>query len=404
MDPRRADHRDDNENELKNQPASPPTGDDRPSAAPDFEAVLPGSEEAEAEILGDINEYQRKIESDWESAKAAYQASVDRIMDEFLKERMAGEVDTTPSEPPAAKSGPAAPNRMGEPAPRPDPAKNWHAKAGRALRRVGEKHPQRLQTPALPAPRSVAARPWLRNVVFALCLSTAAAAGGVWWMRVPAVTDLPYPHASHPVVSDDAVYIVDWFRKSIFVHERRRGLKIRAVESLPNPFLAGFAIAGHAVFTADGLSGAILEHALTPDHRVLARHKSPGGKPSALFFDGTHLWSADAEAGKIYRHHARDPESVLASFALPGGAPTALAVRTNRLWILDGDRRVVTVYRMENPLNELASFDLDPFLDGAKPSGLALDDRTVWITTENPPRLLKLPASRLARSRPDRIF
>jgi hypothetical protein len=69
------------------------------------------------------------------------------------------------------------------------------------------------------------------------------------------------------------------------------------------------------------------------------------------------------------------------------------------LWLLDGKSRLANVYRLQKPLLQLGSFDLDPFVKTATPTGFAMIDKQMWVATENPAQLIRIPISRLRKSK-----
>ena len=55
-----------------------------PENRPEFQKAPDDLPPEAAELVEDIDSYQKKMESEWETAKSAYEEKINRIMDEFL--------------------------------------------------------------------------------------------------------------------------------------------------------------------------------------------------------------------------------------------------------------------------------------------------------------------------------
>ena len=88
------------------------------------------------------------------------------------------------------------------------------------------------------------------------------------------------------------------------------------------------------------------------------------------------------------------------TYAIPGVNVTALQLRGRRVWALDGKARVIEVFRLQKDLKQLASLDLDPFLRGGTPTGLAIEGSDAWVVTENPSAIVRVPLRKLKKSDP----
>lgn len=368
---------------------------------------------AAAELIENIDSYQKRVENEWDTAKAAYQSKINQIMEEFLKQGFTVEQPDAPASPPP-RSSPKDRPEFEQPTPQKNSAQDPYiakllSRVEQELRNADIK--SRKLSFFSSRPSSAFQLDWkptgLQGLVhrvrrFAPLLAVAAIAAGLFvWLMTPSMTILPYAHTLGPIVTKDKIYIVDWFRKSLYVHANKHGYPILSVENLPNTFPTGMAMDGKAVWSLDDMSHKLLKHATTIDHQVMSSFDTPGSQPIGLFFDGTDLWSGDQTARKIYRHRGNDVEDIRDEFTLPDGTLSALAIRDNRLWLLDGKSRELAVYRLQKPLRQLGIFDLDPFLKGATPSGFYLEGKTVWVVTENPSALIKIPLKKLEKSKTD---
>lgn len=372
--------------------------------APKLDAILPDETASTGEILGQFDEYQKKVESEWESAKSAYHEKIDHIMDDFLKETMPKIVSDDSehfSSSPKPRSQPlsdpdALTRRLERLLSGPEGGPNLSKKAGGFLPYNKERESGwRAFSDPLSAVRRFRALPFLLLL----------AAGGIGaymavatYLSPAAYTPLPYVHTTGAQVFNEKLYVVDWFRKALYIHKLKRGLPLEAVENIPNDFVTGFSTTEKVLWTINGFNPKILQHTLNPEHDVAREFGSPGRKPIGLSLDGTDLWTADADERVIYRHNAVDPDEILDQFPLPAVTLTAIEIKDNRVWILDGKSREVQAYRLQAPLKLLATLDLDPYLGKAKPTGVYVDKSTVWVVTEGPAAVLKIPARKFKKS------
>ncbi len=342
---------------------------------------------AAAELMDDIDAYQKRIEREWESAKTIYQSRISEIMDEFLKKG---------SEAPA--NGHTTSGHKSA-APSQDTLEKMVSRVANELRNMDSRPhqnpaaPERLQLPA-PAPRHTFLKKFL-TVAFAGALVAAAALT----LRMPEWTALPYARTGGIAVANGNIYVADWLRKTLYVHSIKRGAPIAAVEALPVGLVAGLQPKGDVLWTIDGLTHEILKHTMTPDHQVTDRFPAPDAKPVGLVLDRDDLWVAGLESKTLYRLRADNPADVRDRFEFAAGNVTAMQMQAKRLWVLDGKAREMTVFRIQKPLKALATFDLDPFLRGSTPTGLAISGSTAWIVTENPSAIVRVPLSKIKKSK-----
>jgi hypothetical protein len=392
------------------QPEKDPKDDSKSKGSeldPQLDAILPDNTPPEAaELVGDLESYQHKLDEQWESAKAAYEKKIGDIMDEFMHENLrASEATKIAFEPPASTAVP--PEKPGFDSQKTrSKYENIMAKVDKELRKepAGNFLTRYESKPAIISISLNAdvvrktARTGLRLILIGAALTGAFLTYS--FFHLAAVTALPYAHTLGPVVAGDRIYVMDWFRKALYVHSPRRGAPIVSVENMPGHLATGLAMSDKAIWTVDGFEKKIHKHVLTLDHQIVASVATPGSTPYGLYFDGTDLWSADRSEKVLYRHRGNDLADIREEYSIPNGVVTALSIRNNRAWVLDGKSREVTVYRLQAPLQPLASFDLDPFLKGSLPTGLFVEGKKVWLVTESPSLLIRIPLSKLEKSRP----
>ncbi|MCG3204506.1 MAG: hypothetical protein KCHDKBKB_01221 [Elusimicrobia bacterium] len=363
---------------------------------PKLDAILPDDlPPAAAELVGDIDSYQKRMEKEWETAKNSYEQKINRIMEEFMVAGHGSNPTAPPPEEPIKKS------RFNN-----DRLKSLMGELEQELRRASKAKssiPFRAGQPAgafqLGWQGSQKAQ-WKKWGGLALGLAGIGLATGYFLTSFFIKTfSLPYHYTLGPIFVKDNVVIMDWFRRSLYVHKLSSDLPIQSVESLSNSLATGLAWSEKTLWSLDSLDRKINLHTTTPEHQIVASVDSPGTKPVGLFFDGTDLWSADQDTKKLYRHRGNDLEEIRDTFPLPDANVTAFSFYKNRLWILDGKSRLINVYRLQKPLLSLRSFDLDPFLKGSLPTGFSIQKGKMWVVTENPSSLIRIPLSRLKKSK-----
>lgn len=394
-------------------PSEPVEATPKKESGPQLNAILPDDlPPAAAELVGDIDNYQKRMEKEWEKAKVSYEHKINRIMEEFLH---AGMVGLAADQEAAAQN--EKPSKKFTPPPDPEVTPKHASSRDARLARLISEIEQELKEASRKNKRvsflpnnapDMLQLPWVggapkfwkdpRKIIpaAALLLVGSYFFFSSWFVQV---TPLPYAHSLGPVVWKDNICILDWFRKAIYVHVDKPWLPIKSVEFVPNSLATGLAYSEKTIWTLEGFERKILLHAVTPDHQISSSVSSPDSKPAGLFYDGTDLWSADQDSKKLYRHRGNDVEDIRDTFPLPDITVTAFAFRENRLWLLDGKSRLVNVYRLQKPMLLLASFDLDPFVKGATPTGMTFLGKKLLVVTENPPTLTRIPLLRLKKSK-----
>lgn len=388
---------------------------------PPLDAVLPDSiTPAPEDIFKEMDDFQKRLETEWESAKGSYQQKIDQIMTDFiqLKEKE-NPFEANPKAPihPKEKIGLPPPTDVVKKVPREstpasplkDPAVDeMFNDVQKALKKI-EKKSRHLSTISFDKPSvinmptySYSYHPWYRRIfpwLAGLCLITSAMAA-YWFfvLAIPPYTKLPYTHTTGLLINNSELRAVDWFRKALYVHSMRKGFPIVSVENLPNPFVAGFCITNKALFSLDGMNQNILEHSLQPDHRVMNEFAFPDRKFVGLGWDENDLWTFDQKEKMLIEFKKTDFGEIKNQYAAPHIETTAFQIMNNRVWILSGNTRELLIYRLQNPLRLLQSYDLDPFITKGSPTGFAVDKKTVWVMTDDPAGIIKIPRSDLQKT------
>ncbi|MBV9081028.1 MAG: hypothetical protein JO102_07940, partial [Elusimicrobia bacterium] len=298
------------------KPSPAPDAARNGAAGPSANGEPPHEAPAHAEVIEDLDAYQRRIDREWETAKSVYQNRISEIMNEFLKKSLddpsEGAAPRPPKEPPRGK---------------PDSMETLVARVAEELRAF-DGRARRTAVPLLPGPASPAGRGWKRAGWFAA--GCAVAAGLFLYMRRPEWTPLPYAHTGAVAVSGGKIYIADWFRKSLYVHAAKKGAPILAVESLPADLVTGLAVAKDGLWAVDGLSRELSRRAPTPDHQSLEKFSVADGRPTGLMIDKDGIWVGGQEGNKLFRMSPEDPSDVRDRYDLPGTV-TALQVWQKRI-------------------------------------------------------------------------
>jgi hypothetical protein len=346
----------------------------------------PAPDLSPAEVM-DSRDFEHKLDEEWQSTREAYQERISSIMDDFLTKGLDQE---TPEPPPSSRSRGSGVSR--------DALESAVRRMAQEMRNFENRQRAAAATAplALPAPARKPRTKWIAGAIVALAVI--AGLYGIWsYQQVGAYTPLPYARTGAVLILDGKIYIADWLKKSLYVHAERRGAPILSVEGLSSELLTGLAANERGMWTTDGLTNEIARRAKTPDHSVVEKFKAPADRPEGLVIDRDAMWTT--AGGKLYRLRSDDPSDVVEKFAIPGVSVTALQMRDRRLWALDGKAREIAVFRLQKDLKPLATLDLDPFLRGGTPTGLAIQGSDAWIVTENPAAIVRVPLRKLKKSR-----
>lgn len=372
---------------------------------PKLDAIIPNPADkpdnmppAAAELIEDIDSYQEKMEKQWESAKSSYEKKINQIMEDFLKKELPTAEELEKSTP-----RPKYSDREAEAA---SHLEGLMARVQRELHEsdlkskkfsLGGAKPRLINMSWQPDFMDMSRR-WKALGKLAVAVLVM---GSIYSFvtGLPKTTKLPYSRTLGPVVMDGHVYIMDWFRKGLFVHKLSFGLPIVSVENVPSNLSTGLALSNKFLYTCDGVGKTISRHNLSSDHDVAGSLEAPGDRPVGLYFDGMDLWSGDPITRRIYRHRGNELEDIREEYPVPDEVNLAsFFLFKNRVWILDGKSRLLHIYRLQKPLKPLASVDLDRFLKGATPTGAALSKGKIFLVTENPSTLVQIPVRTLKKS------
>ncbi len=376
------------------EPQKKPSNEGEPR--PDFGAILPDkSGDNVGDFLHEFDNYQQKLDEEWEKSKAAHQDKLNKIMEEYIHQKME-------EKPPVSEKQPEK-----KPAPKPaedlpqgsfqERMEGLLARVERELGQSGKTRPfsffEDIRPTIINVPsRSIAA--FFKKLFVILSLTAILGSIGYMFFLYPLTlgsqTPLPYSHASGILKHGNQLYVADWFRKALYVHSFKRDLPIVAVENIPNSFITGLAVSEKNLWTLDGFENKILRHTITEDHQVVEKYPAPGSKPAGAFWDGFDLWTADNQTKLLYQHKITDIETPFNQYRFPNMTVTSFFLDNNRVWALDGETRELFVLRLQDPLKVLATYDLDSFLKGAFPTGVALNQKSVLLTTNKPSRIIKI--------------
>src|SRR5260221_14054668 len=113
--------------------------DDTNKEPVELKAILPGeTPPTVGEIFGDIDDYQKKIEQEWEQARNAYQEKIKKILDDFSTTSLPPEIESLPPKFSSEKitpKTPLAPNNTRDE----DRLKTLLSQVEAALRKVDQK-------------------------------------------------------------------------------------------------------------------------------------------------------------------------------------------------------------------------------------------------------------------------
>jgi hypothetical protein len=99
----------------------------------------------------------------------------------------------------------------------------------------------------------------------------------------------------------------------------------------------------------------------------------------------------------VYHHRGNDLEEVIDRYGLPPMTLAAFQVRDRHLWALDGKSRELYDLRLQLTPKVIGVYDLDPFIGESAPTGFFIEGQNVWLTTDEPASVIRIPLKRLRR-------
>jgi len=380
---------------------NPPDG----QKPPEFGAILPEKSGGNVnDFLAEFEKYQKNLDQEWEKTKESYQQKVNQIMEDYLNQKFVEKEKTSENKPEKTNSPQTHLENVSE-VPFQQRMESLLSRVERELKTSGINRRTSLFDDIDPAIINVSSRSL--KAKFKKTIAFLGAAGIILGAVYTSLifpnqlafrTALPYSHASGILAVKNKLYLTDWFRKALYVHEIKRGLPIISVENIPNNFITGLALSDKNLWTVDGFDNKIIRHSLTEDHQAIEKFPVPGPKPAGLFWDGADLWTADNQTKILYQLKVTDIESPFNQYQFPQINVTSFFLDRSKVWVLDGELREVHVFRLQNPLRNLGTFDLDPFLNGLAPTGITLFGKDLLVTTAKPPQLIKVSLDKLAKS------
>jgi CheY-like chemotaxis protein len=193
--------------------------------------------------------------------------------------------------------------------------------------------------------------------------------------------DLPFKHPASLAWDGKAIWTVDWFSQSLYVHDERA--EVRRLHHFTADMPVGVAFGGGSGWTAMA-SGHVVRHML--DGKWTALERVPASATGGMAFDGLYLWTADAKARRIHKRILDSKLTIVGTFRYPGAEPAGLAWDGRALWSLDGPNRQLIRHNLERPDEGLDKRPLREYGDGAyRPAGLAWDGKRFWTIGEKRP-------------------
>ena len=193
--------------------------------------------------------------------------------------------------------------------------------------------------------------------------------------------DLPTKQPAGLAWDGRALWSVDWFSQSLYVHDA--GAEVRRVVHFTADTPVGVAFGAGAAWTAMA-SGVLVKH--MTDAKWTAVDRYPGVATGGMAFDGLYLWTADAKAKRLSKRILDSRLTVVGSYPYPGDEPAGLAWDGKALWSLDGPGRQLVRHNLERPDEALDRLPLPEYGDGAyRPAGLAWDGERFWTIGEKRP-------------------
>lgn len=272
------------------------------------------------------------------------------------------------------------------------------ARRGRAAPPERDEAP--VAPPAAPGPAPDQAQARSRRGWLLAALGAAAAAGAALWpapeVAVPAYRAIPLPFSDAAGMAwhDGLLHAIDARRLLLYSIEPETG-EVRALRKFPGSLPSALAASSGAFWSAD-LGGVIREHAPDAAFTVQRSYQNPERSPTVLHWDGAHLWAADSRTETVYQYTVGEALNPVRQYSFPGVRVAGLHAADGLLWVLDGSKRELTRCQAKALAVVEDAADLSPWLAaGEKPTGLVVREQALWIITERPARLHRVPLAEL---------
>jgi hypothetical protein len=170
----------------------------------------------------------------------------------------------------------------------------------------------------------------------------------------------------------------------------------RVVTNSPFPKhnIAAVSVSDRAVLSLDSVDNWIYRH--DPGSlSLLEKYPAPGWRPSAIYQDGNHAWVSDAK--KIYglavNEAFRETESRISGVQQPVGI-----VRVGDwLWVADAENSQIARFQISKGLKPRGRASISHLVPAeARISGIAVSSGWLWIVTDGPSELHRIPIKRIS--------
>ena len=238
-----------------------------------------------------------------------------------------------------------------------------------------------------------------RNWLLAAAALSAAAGAALWSTQgapEPAHRAIPLPFSDAVGMAwhDGLLHSIDGRRLLLYSIEAETG-EVRALRKLPSASPGGLAASPEAFWSSE-LDGAIHEHANDAALTVRRSYRNADRSPTVLHWDGTHLWAADARTETVYQYKTGEALNPMRQYSFPGVRISGLHAADGKLWVLDGPKRELTRFQAKALAIVEDGADLSPWLAaGENPVGLAVREEMLWVITDRPARLHRIPLAKL---------
>ncbi|MDD5687383.1 MAG: tetratricopeptide repeat protein [Elusimicrobia bacterium] len=208
---------------------------------------------------------------------------------------------------------------------------------------------------------------------------------------------IPSLHPSGITISDNEIWVCDWFSQTLYKHNLDNVLSLVKSYKLQDIHPSSIASGKDTLWVSDAFSKKIFQfdrYTL----KLMGSFPAPATSPSAIFDSKNFLWTCDSEDDKIYKHKKDKDLTVIFSAPLSNPNPVGLYVKGKNIFVADADTGKVYRYFLDEKqkkISQISIYDIPAFgsnvASGRKISGLSMTADTLFLTSEGTGEVYKIP-------------
>ncbi len=197
------------------------------------------------------------------------------------------------------------------------------------------------------------------------------------------------------------LWITDWLKQAIFKHKINDDQLALVTEyTFSDIHPTSISRYKNSLWTIDSWNLNINKHKLDDKLSITETYSYPGSNPAGIFFDGIYLWVCDTSDNMIYKLRQENNQMIIAA-KYPSKNSNTLGIfldKKQNIWTVDGNLKMVFKHNTDKNLSITEKYKLpDKFISYISISGIGWDDKSIWISEDNKPRLIRIYIDQLEK-------